>query len=650
MFRLRRIRVVLFLFALPIFAAAQDFTIVALPDTQHYSASYPQIFNAQTQWIKDNAAQLNIKLVLGEGDIVNGGGELGQWQNADAAMKTLDGVVDYMSAIGNHDYDHNDPPARTASTKNFNSYFGPNRYAGQPWYGGSYASGSNENFYGTFTISGTTFLVIALEVFPRAAVLDWANSVVAANPDKEVIVLTHGYEYSDDTRIGRCDEWNNVAFNLASDSDGDGMWNKFVRKHANIAMVLSGHVAALDGTGRRADLGDNGNLVNQVLADYQTLPNGGNGYLRIMTFHPTENTIDVKTYSPWLDQYKTDADNQFTLVWHAQGGLAGQPGTITGRVRSAIDCRNISGATVTAGGVSTTTDSLGLYALTLPETKGAQVSVKASGWVGQSMTVDVPAGFSTQGEFFIANGGQLNGKVIDGTGAAISGATVTLQGGYAPTSLTLTTDSTGAFRSGWISTGSYTVSGDANGTTAATNATVNTGATTSTTLILAGTITKNGTIAGVVTSAIDGRALSGATVTVVGLSTVTNSSGAYSFSNVPAGTYKVAATKSGWLANSTTASVNGSATTANIPMATSGRVSGTVRTASGAVVSGATVKISGGVIANTTTVTTNSSGGYSSAWIAVGSYSVTVSKTGLTTRTGTATVTAGGNVALNFTI
>ena len=112
----------------------------------------------------------------------------------------------------------------------------------------------------------------------------------------------------------------------------------------------------------------------------------------------------------------------------------------------------------------------------------------------------------------------------------------------------------------------------------------------------------------------------------------------------------MAATKSGWLANSTTASVNGSATTANIPMATSGRVSGTVRTASGAVVSGATVKISGGVIANTTTVTTNSSGGYSSAWIAVGSYSVTVSKTGLTTRTGTARVTAGGNVALNFTI
>ena len=651
MFRLRRTCLALFLFAFSIFAAAQDFTIVALPDTQHYSQSYPQIFNSQTQWIKDNASALNIRLVLGEGDIVNGGGDLGQWQNADAAMKTLNGVVPYMPAIGNHDYDHNDPPARTASTDNFNSYFGPNRYAGQPWYRGSFTSGSNENFYGVFTISGKAFLVIALEVFPRAAVLDWANNVISANPDKEVIVLTHGYEYSDNTRIGRCDEWNNVAFNLSSDNDGDGIWNHLVRKHPNISLVLSGHVTALDGTGRRADLGDSGNLVNQVLADYQTLPNGGNGWLRIMTFHPAQNSIEVKTYSPWLKQYKTDSENQFTLVWHAQGGLAGQPGTITGRVRSAVDCHNISGATVSGGGVTTTTDSLGLYKLTLPATNGVKISVKASGLLGQSGTFDVPAGFSTQGEFFLAPGGQLNGKVLDSAGAAISGATVTLKGGYAFTTKTLTTDSTGAFKSGWISTGSYTVTGTANSTTATASATVITGVTTNTTLKLgSGAITNNGTIAGVVTSAIDGRALSGATVTVVGLSTITNTSGAYSFGNVPTGTYKVSATKSGWLANSTTASVSGGTTTANIPLATSGRVSGTVKTTSGAVVSGATVKIAGGVIANTTIVTTNTSGVYGSAWIPVGSYSVTVSKTGLTMRTGSATVTAGGNVVLNFTM
>lgn len=64
-----------------------DFTIVVLPDTQYYSASYPQIFTAQTNWIVNHQSSLNIKLVLGVGDIVNGGGSSTQWLNADKAVK-----------------------------------------------------------------------------------------------------------------------------------------------------------------------------------------------------------------------------------------------------------------------------------------------------------------------------------------------------------------------------------------------------------------------------------------------------------------------------------------------------------------------------------------------------------------------------------
>ena len=46
-------------------AQTNDFTIVVLPDTQYYAASYPSIFNSQMQWIVNNASALNIKLVLG---------------------------------------------------------------------------------------------------------------------------------------------------------------------------------------------------------------------------------------------------------------------------------------------------------------------------------------------------------------------------------------------------------------------------------------------------------------------------------------------------------------------------------------------------------------------------------------------------------
>src|SRR5215470_17362628 len=70
-----------------------EFTIVALPDTQFYSSTYPQIFAAQTQWIADHVKDQNIKLVAGLGDIVDGGGSLSQWQNADAAVRLLQGQV-----------------------------------------------------------------------------------------------------------------------------------------------------------------------------------------------------------------------------------------------------------------------------------------------------------------------------------------------------------------------------------------------------------------------------------------------------------------------------------------------------------------------------------------------------------------------------
>src|SRR5512135_2313254 len=70
-----------------------EFTIAALPDTQFYSKTYPQIFTAETRWIASHAQQMNIQLVVGLGDIVDGGGEGYQWQNADLAYRILEGKV-----------------------------------------------------------------------------------------------------------------------------------------------------------------------------------------------------------------------------------------------------------------------------------------------------------------------------------------------------------------------------------------------------------------------------------------------------------------------------------------------------------------------------------------------------------------------------
>src|SRR5690349_25140799 len=82
--------------ALPSPTPADEFTIVALPDTQFYSSLNPQIFAAQTQWIANHVQDQDIKGVAGLGDIVDGGGDVTQWQNADAAVRLLDGHVPYL--------------------------------------------------------------------------------------------------------------------------------------------------------------------------------------------------------------------------------------------------------------------------------------------------------------------------------------------------------------------------------------------------------------------------------------------------------------------------------------------------------------------------------------------------------------------------
>ena len=188
---------------------APDFSVVVLPDTQYYSESHPDIFDEQTQWILDNQANYNIQFVLGEGDIVNVANQPVQWQNADAAVSLLDHAgIPYVLPLGNHDYDNFDPNSR--GTTAFNTYFGPSRYAQYSWYMGGYPSGTNDNFYAEFTVNGQQYLILALEFIPRDAALAWAKTVLDANPDKEIIVVTHSFTFTDATRGDQCN--NNDVF------------------------------------------------------------------------------------------------------------------------------------------------------------------------------------------------------------------------------------------------------------------------------------------------------------------------------------------------------------------------------------------------------------------------------------------------------
>jgi hypothetical protein len=159
-----------------------------------------------------------------------------------------------------------------------------------------------------------------------------------------------------------------------------------------------------------------------------------------------------------------------------------------------------------------------------------------------------------------------------------------------------------------------------------------------------------GTITGKISNASTGAALSGASITVAGQMVTSSSSGIYTVTGVLTGTYTMSVKLSGWTTQTPSVSVVGGTTVSkNVPLATTGIVTGTVKTTSGALDSGATVTLNGGVIATTSTVTTNSSGVYKTGWIPVGTYTVKISQSGHSTKTGSATVSTGTTTTLNFT-
>lgn len=290
---------------------APDFTFVPLPDvqflTQEANGGKNSMFKTQTKWIVDNKSKLNIVHVCQLGDCVQNGDNNGndiEWKRADTSMKIIedsittklkDGIP-FTMVVGNHDQGPTGNGDPKGTTTFFNQYFGVNRFLGRNYWGGNYGS-NNDNNYQLFTASGIDFLTISMEydVAADSNVLNWANNLLKAHPNRKAIIIAHWIINSDGS-FG---------------AQGQAIYNK-LKGNANLFMMLCGHINP-NGEARRSDV-FNGNTVHTLLSDYQDRANGGNAWLRIMKFSPTNNSLSVQTYSPTLNQFETDANSQFTIT------------------------------------------------------------------------------------------------------------------------------------------------------------------------------------------------------------------------------------------------------------------------------------------------------------------------------------------------
>ena len=328
------------------FAPSPDavWSMVVVPDTQNYVARPNDTSRLQGQmdWIVANKEAFNIQVVLQEGDIVNrnsgtaanGVTAVQQWQAAREAFSTLNGVVPYIMATGNHDYGTTN--SETRDTK-FNTYFkATDNPLVDPAQGGilkgTMTPGELQNAYFEFTApDGRNMLIFSLEFWPRDNVVNWAREI-AQQPqyaDSTAVLLTHSIINSADGYWRTTDE----TYAMEGGNDGLDLWNKLMKTSGNFEMSFNGHIGG-DQVGYRVDTSNAGDKVHQMLLNSQFETNAGNGWMRVLEFLEDGETVRVRTYSPHFDLYRTNAANsfeitispltapEFALVWNVNSGAA----------------------------------------------------------------------------------------------------------------------------------------------------------------------------------------------------------------------------------------------------------------------------------------------------------------------------------------
>jgi len=314
--------------------------------------------------------------------------------------------------------------------------------------------------------------------------------------------------------------------------------------------------------------------------------------------------------------------------------------SISGTVRTGSGL-GMSGASVTCGALSTTSDASGNYAFTGLSPNTYTVAVSRAGFNFTPSSQSVTVGPDKSGVDFTGLADQTPTYSISGTvqagGSGLTGVTVTAGSASALTS------ANGTYTISGLIAGSYTVSASRSGYTLSPG---------SRTVVVSTNVTGIDFTATSITFSISGTVrqgasgLAGITVTAGVKSATTDNSGQYTISGLTSGAYTVAPLGSSYSFNPASASVTLSSNLTGVDFtATSAtfRIGGQV-TLGGVGVPGITVSVGGA------DVTTDGSGKYSVTGLAPGSYTIQPTTSGYQFSPSARTVTVGPDrTDTNFT-
>lgn len=275
------------------------YSFAVIGDTQILAVTYPEKFTALYDWVLGNVESKKIKLVLGLGDITDDN-TTAEWELARRNITRMNGVVPYSLVRGNHD-----------GAANMNKYFPISEY--KDVLGGVYLQNTIINSWQELVVGETKYLIFTLDYGANDAILNWADKIIAAHPEHNVIITTHAYLFRDGTTLDAGDVVP-PSNKGATYNNGDHMWDKLIKKHENIVLVLSGHDPC-DNVVATQTKGDHGNVVTQMLVDPQGVDKaqGGVGMVTMLYFSEDGKTMQVETYSTDRKAFYLE-ENQFTLT------------------------------------------------------------------------------------------------------------------------------------------------------------------------------------------------------------------------------------------------------------------------------------------------------------------------------------------------
>lgn len=272
------------------------FSFAVVPDSQMEmtNASDDRFVN-RWQWLVANQDALDLRFVAHVGDVTNWGNAApAQFQKAKDSLSVLQGKIPWMAVAGNHDTAvvcaggsgcpgiSGRVAVRDATT--FNSYLG----ASMDRVAGTMVPGHLENAFHTFTAEGTKWLIVGLELWPRAEAIAWAKDVVASHADYNVIVVTHSYLTAGGAIASGMDGYGNNPPSV--------IFDQVVKPYANVKMVLSGH----DGTATtRSDVGSNGNRILSMLQCYHSTTTNP---MRLVSVDVAAGKVTSWVYAPKTGQ------------------------------------------------------------------------------------------------------------------------------------------------------------------------------------------------------------------------------------------------------------------------------------------------------------------------------------------------------------